>query len=156
MTMGRIWAAGILAALAAFGGTGVLFQAQAEEIVSYALVQTDGSLKVDGRTIWLYGVYIPETDRTCRTFIRPVKCMPRAVLQLDFKASSYFVHCDPITENEDGSVNAICRVQGEDIGAWMIEHGWGVALPDAPFAYQVLEKIARRKSRGIWGRVIGP
>ncbi len=128
--------------------------AEDDEIASYAIVKTDGSLRVSGHTIWLYGVYIPETDRICRTFIRPVKCAPRAILQLDFKIGSHFVHCDPITQNEDGSLNAICRVKGEDLGAWMIKHGWAVALPNAPFKYKVLEEIARERNRGIWGRII--
>ena len=137
-------------------GSGVVRRAFADddEIASYAIVQKDGSLRVSGHTIWLYGIYIPDTNRICRTFIRPVKCMPRAVLQLDFKIGSNFVHCDPVTKNADGSLNAVCRVKDEDLGAWMVKYGWAVALPDAPFEYTVLEKIAREGNRGIWGRVI--
>ena len=29
--------------------------------------------------------------------------------------------------------------------------GWAVALPDSPFEYQALEKIARTRSFGVWG-----
>ena len=137
-------------------GSGLVRQSFAgdDEIASYAIVQKDGALRVSGHTIWLYGIYIPKTDRICRTFIRPVKCMPRAVLQLDFKIGPNFVHCDPVTKNADGSLNAVCLVKGEDLGAWMVKHGWAVTLPDAPYEYKVLEKIARERNRGIWGRAI--
>lgn len=154
VTMKRFWSAGIAIVLVVFSYAGPVRQALAEEISSYAIVKNDGSIKVSGYTIWLYGIYIPETNRICRSFIRPVKCMPRAVLQLDFKIGSHFVHCDPITENEDDSLNAVCTVKDEDLGAWMIKHGWAVALPDAPFEYKVLEEIARENRRGVWGRVI--
>jgi endonuclease YncB( thermonuclease family) len=33
----------------------------------------------------------------------------------------------------------------------MLRQGWAVALPDAPFEYAAMEKIARTKGIGIWG-----
>ncbi len=128
--------------------------AQAGEIVSYARVMDDGSLKVKGYTIWLYGIYIPATDRTCRTYEIPVRCGPQAVLALDFKIGPFFVDCEKKGENDDNSISALCTVKGEDLSAWMVKEGWAVALPEAPFEYQVLEKIARTKGLGIWGRSI--
>ena len=50
-----------------------------------------------------------------------------------------------------------CRVkassfsEGEDLSAYLLELGWAVALPDAPFEYQTLEKIARNRGVGVWG-----
>ncbi len=126
----------------------------AKDIVSYAIVQDDGSLQVSRKKIWLYGIYIPATDRTCRTYILPIRCGPRAVLALDFKIGPYFVHCEEKSENPDGSINAVCKVKDEDLAAWMLSQGWAVTRPDAPFEYAVLEKIARHKGRGIWGRII--
>lgn len=126
----------------------------AKDIVSYAIVQDDGSLKVSRKKIWLDGIYIPLTDRTCRTYIQPIRCGPRAVLALDFKIGPYFVNCEVKSENPDGSINAVCKVKGEDLAAWMLSQGWAVARPDAPFEYAVLEKIACHQGRGIWGRII--
>jgi len=37
------------------------------------------------------------------------------------------------------------------MSAWMLKRGWAVALPDAPFEYSAVEKIARSKGIGIWG-----
>jgi endonuclease YncB( thermonuclease family) len=131
-------------------------QTNAQEIVSYAHVQEDGSLKVRGQKIWLYGILIPATDRTCRTYLIPIECGPRAVLALEFKIGPFFVSCEKKREREDGSITALCRVKDEDLSAWMLRNGWAVALPDAPFEYKALEKIARHHDRGIWGTVIGP
>jgi len=133
-----------------------LRQVGAEEITSYSHVLEDSSLLVAGQKIWLYGIYIPLNDRTCRTYQIPIRCGQRAVLALEFKIEPYFVSCEKKAEREDGSIEALCRVRGEDLSAWMLEQGWAVALPDAPFEYQALEKIARHHSRGIWGWVIDP
>ncbi len=126
------------------------------DITGYALVQDDGSLKVDGRLIRLYGIYIPPTGVTCRSFIWPRPCAPRAALALDFKIQG-FVSCHEVAVNEDGTISAICQnnytsvSKGEDLAAYLLQQGWAVALPGAPFIYHALERIARHKGFGIWG-----
>ena len=128
----------------------------ARELHSYASVQDDGSLKIKGHQVHLYGIYLPETTRQCRTNIRPTRCASRGVLALDFKVQG-FVRCYPETENDDGSLNAICYVgrgrfdEGEDLGAYLIQNGWAMALPGAPFEYHAMERIARHNNRGVWG-----
>lgn len=122
-----------------------------EDISSFAFVKEDGSLKVDAYLIHLYGIYIPPTDRTCYTFIRPIPCGTRASLALDFKISGDFVHCIERSGNPDGSINASCKANGQDLSEWMLQNGWAIALPDAPFQYAALEKIARAKGIGVWG-----
>jgi endonuclease YncB( thermonuclease family) len=121
------------------------------DISSFAFVQDDGSLKVSGYLIRLYGIYIPPTDQTCYTFIRPIPCGTRASLALDFKLGGDFVHCTERAPNADGSITASCRLEDQDLSAWMLQQGWAVALPDAPFEYAALEKIARSRGVGIWG-----
>jgi len=74
--------------------------AVAAEISGYAFVQDDGSMKVDGRHVILYGIYIPPTSQSCRTFERPITCAPRAALALDFKIGADFVHCEPQSKVE--------------------------------------------------------
>ena len=136
---------------AAIAGVAAVPWAAADEISSFAFVQGDGSLKIAGYLVRLYGIYIPPTDQTCSTFIRPVPCGTRASLALDFKISGDFVHCIPWVTYPDGSITASCRVGNEDLSAWMLQRGWAVALPDAPFEYSAMEKIARSRGIGIWG-----
>ena len=124
--------------------------AHAADYNSYAIVKDDGTLRVQGRTIWLYGIRIPPTYESCLTFMRPPRCGPRAILMLELKIDPYFVHCHEMSRNADRSINARCTSQGEDLSAYMLENGWAVALPNAPPEYKTLEKSARAKYLGIW------
>lgn len=127
------------------------------EVPRLAFVQADGTLKVGGKIVRLYGIYIPPSERTCRTFLQPVRCAPRAVLELERKVHG-FVLCEEVGRNPDGTVSAVCRVREDgpapgarqDLAAYLLRQGWAVALPDAPFEYHVLEEIARVNRRGIW------
>jgi len=130
---------------------GLLLSSSAAEIVSYAMVQEDGSLKVQGERIHLYGIHIPLVDHTCHTFISPVPCGYRPVLWLEFKIGSHFVHCYEQERYRDGSIGAICTADEVNLNEWMLRHGWAVARPDAPFEYRTLERIARERNLGIWG-----
>ncbi|MBN7798613.1 thermonuclease family protein [Parahaliea mediterranea] len=140
-------------------------QADAREISSYARVNDDGTLKIDGYTIRLSGIHIPDTERTCQTYRVPPVCGPRAALALKFKIDG-FVRCEILSRNADRSLNGWCRVgaghfdEGEDLAAYLLRQGWAVALPDASVEYQTLEKIARSRGVGVWGypvdRIVRP
>ena len=119
-------------------------------LVSYAKVRADATLLVGSRVVRLYGIYVPGREYTCRTNLRPVKCGSNAVLALDFKIRG-FVHCQQVQRHRDRSITALCRNKGVDLSAYLIERGWAVALPDGPFEYQVLERIARERNMGVWG-----
>jgi endonuclease YncB( thermonuclease family) len=123
----------------------------ASGISSFAFVHEDGSLTINGLRIHLYGIYIPPTERTCTTTIQPMPCGTRASLALEFKVSGDFVRCTERTQQADGSITANCSAGNADLSEWMLQRGWAVALPDAPFHYAALEKIARAKGIGIWG-----
>lgn len=123
----------------------------AEDISSFAFVEPDGSMRIAGNVIRLHGIFIPPTGETCHTFERPLRCGPRAALALEFKVSGDFVHCQPRQHDPDGGIRAVYTAGGDDLGAWMLERGWAVATPDAPFEYTALERIARARGIGIWG-----
>lgn len=125
----------------------------AADLHSFAFVRDDGTLKISGTVVRLYGIHIPETERSCRTFERPIKCAPRAVLALDFKVKG-FVRCDVVERHPDHSVTAKCTVDGEDLSAYMVRSGWALASPEAPFEYEALERIARHHNRGVWGLAV--
>jgi endonuclease YncB( thermonuclease family) len=131
--------------------------AAATNLKSYAIVQDDGSLRVRGETVRLYGIHIVATDRACLTRIRPARCGMRVARALRQRIQG-FVDCAPQERLQDGSLTAICTVrQGSildpplDLGAWLISQGLAVAGPSAPFEYGVLERIARSQGRGVWG-----
>jgi endonuclease YncB( thermonuclease family) len=131
--------------------------AAAAVIQSYAIVQDDATLRVRGKTIRLYGVYIADTRPFCDRTYRPVRCQTRAAVALASRIQG-FVRCVPPVKYSDRSIGAFCSVAGTgtpsrriDLGGYLIEHGWAVALPQAPFAYHTLEEIAKVNRRGVWG-----
>jgi endonuclease YncB( thermonuclease family) len=131
----------------------------ATEINSYAGINADGSLRIKGKTIHLYGIHIPDTAKTCSRNKNPPVCGSRAVVALDFKIDG-FVRCEVVNRNQDGSLVGWCRVkashfnEGEDLSAYLLQKGWAVALPDASIEYQTLEKIARSRQFGVWGTTV--
>ena len=120
------------------------------QVSSYAFVNDDGSLRIKGRTYRLSGIHVPRTAQACRTFQRPLTCGSRAALALDFKIQG-FVRCETRDKNDDGTISAYCTADGDDLAAYLLGRGWALALPDAPFEYQALEKIARHRGLGVWG-----
>ena len=128
----------------------------AYEVWSYAAVNENGTLRITGKTVKLFGIYIPDTERTCSTNWVPPVCGSRAYVALEFKIHG-FVHCELLVHNADRTYTGLCRVnvsafdEGEDLSAYLLQKGWAVALPDAPFEYHTLEKIARHRNLGVWG-----
>ena len=127
------------------------------ELAGSAIVRGDGLLQIQGRIVYLHGIYIPPTGQTCRTRVRPIRCASRAALALEQKVRG-LVRCAVQAQNADGSLSAFCFVDGRsvldadvDLGAWLIQQGWAVAAPGAPFEYGVLEDIARTQRLGVWG-----
>lgn len=129
----------------------------ASELVSYAIVQDDASLRVLGKTVRLFGTFVPDAARVCRDEFNPPVCGSRAANALSLKIQG-FVRCQPQAELDDGSLSAICYVPGTslldppvDLGAWLIQQGLAVATPGAPFEYHTYERMAKAQGRGVWG-----
>jgi endonuclease YncB( thermonuclease family) len=127
------------------------------ELAGYAIVRGGSLLQIQGRIVYLHGIYIPPTGQTCRTRVRPIRCSSRAALALDDKVRG-LVRCAVQHQYADGSLSGFCSVDGRsvldadiDLGAWLIQQGWAVAAPGAPFEYGVLENIARTRGQGVWG-----
>lgn len=125
--------------------------AERYDISGNAFVLEDGNLRIHGRELRLFGIYIPPTSEDCSFYSIPVTCGPRAVLALEFKIGASFVHCNIMGRNGDDELEARCFVNGDDLSLWMLSRGWAVAMPYAPIEYEVQEKLARRRGVGIWG-----
>lgn len=123
----------------------------AADFEGFPFVNNDGTLRIHHATIHLYGILIPPTEESCRMFTRPIDCAPRAVLALKFNIGTSFVKCTRKDKNEDGSYVGLCTADGNDLSSMLLRQGWAAALPDAPYEYKVLEKIARARGIGIWG-----
>jgi endonuclease YncB( thermonuclease family) len=108
---------------------------KAADFEGFPFVQDDGTLRIHHATVRLYGILIPPTDESCRFFVRPVECAPRAVLALKFNIGSGYVKCTAKGSDADGTQIALCTVDDKDLSAMLLRQGWAAALPDAPFEY---------------------
>jgi endonuclease YncB( thermonuclease family) len=147
------WLRGLLLVLT----IGLGQEAAAAAIESYAIVQDDATLRVRGQTIRLHGVHVVDLRPFCDSMFRPSRCQTRAAVALASRIQG-FVRCIPQVRYSDRSIGAYCSIRGTgtpsqqiDLGAWLIEQGWAVALPEAPFAYHTLQEIAKVNGRGVWG-----
>lgn len=128
------------------------------ELTSYVMIHDDATLEMSGYHLRLAGIYIPKTKRFCDSRLRPPRCGSRAALALRSRIQG-FVDCRLGGKYADGTIAAYCRTKSrsrrdldeQDLGMYLIERGWAVALPDAPFVYHVSERIARHRGFGIWG-----
>jgi hypothetical protein len=121
-----------------------------------AIVQQDGSLRVAGENVYLWGVYLPRLDNICTAFERPRRCGPTPVLVLGNLVDG-FVRCEIVREGRD-AVQGVCTQAGrdlfgprEDIAATMVSRGWALAAEDGPPEYRALESLARSREVGLWG-----
>lgn len=119
-------------------------------ISSYALVNSDGSMRIKGRTFRLYGLFVPPSAYTCQRFWTPISCSTQVSIALEFKIGSNFVRCDTVAVNADDTESAYCSVNGVDLGAYLIREGWALALPEAPLEYMMFERMARGRGVGVW------
>lgn len=127
----------------------------AAELSGNAFVNDDATLRLEGRTIRLYGIHVPHTGQDCAFYQRPVRCASRAAAALEFRIQD-FVRCTPVETRPDGALAARCESGGYDLAAYLLERGWALALPDAPFEYVALERIARSRGVGVWGLPLSP
>jgi hypothetical protein len=80
------WAKGIVACAAGLVGTLVVAAAPggwaAEVVDGLATVQSDGSLRVGGQTVRLFGADLPDIHSTCRSVTVASRCSSRSVRAL--------------------------------------------------------------------------
>ena len=134
---------------------GVVPVAMSRQLNSYATVNDDASLNIRGNQVYLHGVYIPKTRESCIGRTKP-DCRTRAAEALEFRIRG-FVECELALKLATSVYSGYCYGDrstfdaGIDLGAYLIERGWALAGPNAPFEYQSLEKLARETDLGLWG-----
>ena len=82
--------------------------AAAADIQSYAIVQDDATLRVQGKTNWLYGVYVVDTRPFCdSTSGHPAA---RRAPRWRWRLGQGFVRSATQVRYDDGSIGAFCSV----------------------------------------------
>ncbi len=123
------------------------FQRQAEVSLSGAVTVNDGdTLTLSGERIRLKGLDAPEFSQTCSRNGVTYSCGREARSMLRSLVSSGKVVCEGYERDRYERLLARCSVNGQDIGAALVEAGWAVAYGD----YDREEAIARRARKGMW------
>jgi len=139
-------------ALAVLFGGGLIWlvvatdASKTNDIVGNARIVDGDSLEIDGNRIRIVGIDAPELSQTCGNASVTWRCGQDARTALSEHIGKKSVHC--VSEGKDKYRRslAVCKVDGDDIGKWMITHGWAVSYGK----YKFDEAIARRNRFGLW------
>lgn len=129
-------------------------------VVSGTAVVIDGdTLKVGrpGTRVRLHGIDAPESGQRCRARGQVWPCGREATRALAQLIGLLPVACEERGRGRYGRVLAVCRVDGQDVNALMVEGGWALAYRRYSMDYVQEEAAARAAGRGIWrGEFVAP
>ena len=126
-------------------------------IAGPATVNDGDSITVSGHRIRLFGIDAPEGKQTCVAGGQRWRCGRSATRALRKRISGRSVVCTERDRDGYGRVVAVCRVDGQDINAWMISQGMAVAYRKYSRAYVGQERSAKAARRGMWrGQFVPP
>ncbi|ETI64280.1 nuclease [Sphingobium sp. C100] len=107
------------------------------------------TLVVRGEKVRLSGVDAPELAQLCGPR-RDHACGKMAASWLKARVEGKRLVCTPIQRDRYGRLVAVCRLNGRDIGADLVEAGWATAYRRYSLTYVPAETRARAARRGIW------
>ena len=127
--------------------------AQAAETISGVPYIVDGdTLVVGGKKIRLQSIDAPESDQVCLDVkAAHWTCGIEARDRLAAHIQSRVIDCAPTGRDVYGRTLAVCRLNGDDLNAWMVREGLALAFVRYSNAYVRDEEAARTAKRGIWG-----
>jgi endonuclease YncB( thermonuclease family) len=127
------------------------------EIVGVASVVDGDTLQIRGTSIRLHGIDAPETGQTCSTGgdvhaagSEKYRCGRQAALALADRIDRDPVYCEERDTDRYGRLVAVCWLNDEDLGAWMVREGWALAYREYSPDYVPDEELAQAALRGIW------
>ena len=134
--------------------SGYLFPQESMSLSGRARASDGDSIRIADQRIRLLGIDAPELDQTCldsegATWF----CGQRARQRLAQLLGSGPVNCLFDVRDKFGRALAVCKVEGQDIGAIMVREGLAISYND----YPEQEAFARAGKVGIWsGEFVSP
>lgn len=122
-----------------------------------ALVIDGDTLEIAGTRVRLAGIDAPELDQPCSTegdvlasSSRTYRCGEQAAAALADRIGRDPVICELQAAEDRTVLEAVCRLNDEDLGAWAVRSGWARAYPASGSIYAPAEKLAQAALAGIW------
>lgn len=108
---------------------------------------TDGdTIKLSGTTYRLWGIDAPETVQSCAD---GWPAGHEATAKLEQLMAGREISCEPRTTDRYGRTVAVCRADGNDLGAAMVSAGMAYAFTRYSSDYIEQEKSAIRERAGV-------
>ena len=122
-----------------------------------ALVIDGDTLEIAGTRVRLAGIDAPELEQPCATegdvlaaSSTVYRCGEEAAAALTTRIGGDPILCEPVATDVSAVLVAVCRLEAEDLGAWMVRSGWARAYPQNASPYTAEEDLAQAALRGIW------
>ena len=120
------------------------------DMTGQATVIDGDTIDIHGTRIRLHGIDAPESGQHCYIDGKRWRCGQRAALALADKIDHRPVTCQERDRDRYGRVVAVCRVAGQDLGAWLVGNGLALAYRRYSTAYVPHEDAARTAKAGMW------
>ncbi len=120
------------------------------QIAGTASVTDGDTIKIHGERIRLHGIDAPESRQLCTLDGKPWMCGKDAANALAEWIGRRPVTCEELDRDRYDCIVARCSVGGEDLGEWMVSHGWAVAYYRYSYEYERAERHAKTRRLGIW------
>ncbi len=127
-----------------------------DAITGLASVRDGDTVEIHGRAIRLFGIDAPEGRQVCRRGDRDWRCGQAAAQALADHLARRPLTCQPRDTDRYDRPVAVCRVAGEDIGAWLVREGWALAYRRYSTDYVADERAAKAAGRGVWSTTFTP
>ncbi len=106
---------------------------------------------VDGQIVDLWGITAFGLDQLCpHPSGRMIRCGLYAAAQLQEKVKTGEIRCEQKESKFGGVISAQCFLGDEDIGQYMVAHGYARADALATERYTGHEAQAKAQRRGLW------
>ncbi|MGV3590817.1 MAG: thermonuclease family protein [Gammaproteobacteria bacterium] len=116
-----------------------------------ANVRDGDTLDMDGLRIRLFGVDAPEYAQSCtRPDGTSWACGTAALDALANRIGKRRIDCEQRDVDVYRRSVAVCRLDGEDLNAWLVAEGWAVAYREFSIDYVDEEEAARARRVNIW------
>lgn len=132
--------------------------AAAAEIRGVPKILDGDTVEIGDQRIRIFGIDAPEMEQLCLdAAAQRSTCGLSARNALSSFGARRSWSCTSTEIDQYGRQVARCLIEGQDVGRWMVAHGWALAFIRYSSAYVEDEKAARAARRGLWsGAFISP
>ena len=124
---------------------------EGEELVGHPRFIDGDTLALGHERIRLNGLDAPERGQLCQDAAGgSYSCGLSALAALNAQIRSGEVRCGGEQHDRYLRLIATCWIGAEDLGAWMVGHGWAAAYRRYSLKYLDQEGQARKAKAGLW------